>query len=207
MVLIPAGEFVVGTGEAKNIYLDAFYLDQYEVTNAMWDGLGVSKRRPKSLCDRCPVINVSWFEAESYCKKVSKRLPTEFEWEKAARGPDGLAYVWGYQFRPGLTNVKSDSDKFSFTAPIGSFSFDKSPYGVLDLAGNVSEWTSSLYQRGYYATMPRSNPRGPDRGDFRIYRGGSWESREEKTQATTRDWSFPEERYETVGFRCAKGAS
>ena len=206
MLLVPAGEFVMGTGEAKRIYLKAFYLDQYEVTNAMWDRLAVSKRRPKSLCDRCPVINVSWFEAEGYCKKVGKRLATEFEWEKAARGPDGLPYVWGQQFRPGLANVKSDEDEYPFTASIGSFSFDKSPFGVFDLAGNVAEWTSSYYERGYYATMPRSNPQGPDGGDFRVYRGGSWESRQEKTQTTTRDWSFPEERYESVGFRCAKDA-
>jgi iron(II)-dependent oxidoreductase len=206
MVLIPAGEFIMGTGEAKRIYLDAFYIDLYEVTNAMWDRYGVSKRRPKSLCDRCPVINVSWYEVESYCKKAGKRLPTEFEWEKTARGPEGLAYVWGNQFRPGLANVKSDSDKHPFTASIGSFSFDKSPYGVFDLAGNVAEWTSSRYESGYYATMPRSNPKGPDGGDFRVFRGGSWESRKEKTLATTRDWSFPEERYESVGFRCVKDA-
>lgn len=206
MVLVPAGEFIMGTEEAKRIYLDAFYLDLYEVTNAMWDRHAVSKRRPKSLCDRCPVINVSWYEAETYCEKMSKRLPTEFEWEKAARGPEGLAYVWGSQFRPGLANVKSEADKHSFTAPIGSFSFDKSPYGVFDLAGNVAEWTSTRYQRDYYAVMPRSNPQGPDEGDFRIFRGGSWQSREDKTLTTTRDWSFPEERYETVGFRCAQDA-
>ena len=206
MVFIPAGEFIMGEVEAKRIYLDAFYIDQYEVTNAMWDRVAVSKRRPKSLCDRCPVITVSWYEANAYCTKVGKRLPTEAEWEKVARSPNGLAYVWGDQFRPGLANVKSDSDKFQFTVPIGSFSFDKSPYGVFDLAGNVSEWTATWYKSGYYATMPRSNPRGPDMGEFKIFRGGSWQSRESKTRTTTSDWSFPEEKYETVGFRCARSA-
>ncbi|MFQ6672918.1 MAG: SUMF1/EgtB/PvdO family nonheme iron enzyme, partial [Candidatus Tectimicrobiota bacterium] len=149
MILIPAGDFIMGEDEPKRIYLDALYIDQYEVTNALWDRVvPVSKRRPKSLCDRCPVINVSWYEAESYCTKVGKRLPTEAEWEKATRGSEGRAYVWGEQFRPGLANVKSSADKFSYTAPIGSFSLDKSPYGVFDLAGNVAEWTASWYQRG-----------------------------------------------------------
>ena len=208
MVLIPAGEFIMGEGESKRIYLDAFYIDRYEVTNALWDRVvPVSKRRPKSLCDRCPVINVSWFEAERYCKRVGKRLPAEAEWEKTARGPDGMVYVWGEQFRPGLTNVIGRADEFSFTAPIGSFSLDKSLYGVFDLAGNVAEWTASWYERGYETTMPRSNPKGPERGDFRVHRGASWKSPTKKTRVTIRDWSFPEDKHDTVGFRCAKSAT
>ncbi len=207
MVLIPGGEFIMGGKEPIRISLDAFYIDQYEVTNEMWDRVAVSKRRPKSLCDRCPVIAVSWYEAKTYCEKVGKRLPTEAEWEKAARGPDGLPYVWGQNFRPGLANVKSAADKFSFTGPIESFALDKSVYGVYNLSGNVSEWVDWWYQKGYYATMPRSNPKGPVRGDFKIYRGGSWKSRQEETRTTAREWSFPEEQHETVGFRCAKDAS
>jgi formylglycine-generating enzyme required for sulfatase activity len=206
MVLIPAGEFIMGEHEPRRIYLDAYYMDQYEVTNAQWDRIRVSKRRPKSLCDRCPVISVSWYEAADYCRAVGKRLPTEAEWEKAARGPDGLPYVWGEYFRPGLANVKSEADEHSFTAPVGSFALDKSPFGVYDLAGNVSEWTSSWYKRGYYAVMPRSNPPGPEKGEFKVYRGGSWKSRQEATRTTTRDWAFPEDRFDTVGFRCAKDA-
>lgn len=208
MVLIPAGEFIMGEEEPRRIYLDAFYIDQYEVTNALWDRvMPISKRRTKSLCDRCPVIIVSWYEAARYCKKVGKRLPTDPEWEKAARGPDGMPYVWGTHFRQGLANVKSRDDKFPFTAPIGSFSLDKSTYGVFDLAGNVSEWTASWYMRDYEDVMPRSNPKGPERGDFKVFRGGSWKSRTKKTRTKAKDWSFPEDRLDTLGFRCAKSAS
>ena len=133
--------------------------------------------------DDHPVVQVSWFDAEAYCAWAGGSLPTEAQWEKAARGTDGRTYPWGSVFDGTWLNYCDASceggdtafdDGYRFTAPVGSYPAGASPYGALDMAGNVWEWTADWYDDGYYAVSPASNPTGPDSGQYRVLRGGSW---------------------------------
>ena len=203
MVLIPAGEFQMGSNDGLDdekpvhtVYLDAFYMDKYEVTNALYgkfmDATGHKAPGFWNFSDYNapdhPVVGVTWDEARLYCEWAGKRLPTEAEWEKAARG--GLAgkrFPWGdnitrddanYGDTGGVisflvSKFKRHKDKWHSTAPVGSFA--PNGYGLYDMAGNAWEWCADWYDESYYTNSPKSNPTGPNWEVFRLVRDGSWD--------------------------------
>lgn len=228
MALVPAGEFVMGTdspGEdpPHRVFLEAYYMDRFEVTNARYlkfvEGarhrtpqhyidplydLWIGANMPPAVADR-PVVNVDWYDAAAYCKWAGKRLPTEAEWEKAARGTDGRIYPWGNE--PPTAARLNFEQKWAGSEtlrPVGSFGAGSSPYGVHDLAGNVAEWVSDWYDAGYYRVAPERDPRGPAAGSAKILRGGSWTNHAATVRATARHADDPEGRNGDIGFRCAQ---
>jgi eukaryotic-like serine/threonine-protein kinase len=234
MVLVPAGEFGMGcnSGTAScgvadrqplhTVYLDAFWIDKYEVTNAMYfecvdDGICAPPLSNTSKSGRnyygnpaynnYPVVWVSWFQAKDYCTYAKKRLPTEAEWEKAARGTDGRLYPWGNTVpNCSLANGNISGCYLGDTTEVGSYPAGASPYGAMDMSGNVFEWVNDWYKADYYDSSPYSNPTGPDSGTNRVQRSGSFDSnptlamlsinRAGNTVPPTRQVSL-------LGFRCA----
>ena len=203
---------------AHRVYLDAYYIDKFEVTNVRYAKFleaATTLQRPHEWStvklnedsDR-PVIGVSWSDAESYCSWAGKRLPTEAEWEKAARGTDARKYPWGDEDpREGSANFGRCCgwSGFGLLAPVGSYPAGKSPYGAFDLAGNVWEWVADWYDAQYYKTSPLQNPKGPGAGREKVMRGGSWSNRAGDLRATIRDKIVPVYRNYSIGFRCASG--
>jgi len=206
--------------------LDAFWIDRTEVTNEQYRGCVEAATCPApTTCDwgeptysdtskaDHPVVCVSWEDAEAYCEWVGKRLPTEAEWEKAARGTDGRKYPWGDAFDGSRLNFcdancefdwkdSSADDGYQRTAPVGSYPEGASPYGVVDMAGNVWEWCQDWYSGDYYDSSPQRNPRGPDSGESRVVRGGSWYYNVRYVRAAFRVRFDPASRYYDIGFRC-----
>jgi len=206
------------------VYLDAFWIDRMEVTNRMYaqcvaDGacelpniagqpIFSSRTRLEyynnpEFADY-PVIYVNWYEADSYCSWAGKRLPTEAEWEKAARGTTTWTYPWGNS-KPTWVKANYRYDLFPLmgTTAVGSFPEGASPYGVLDMAGNVWEWMSDLYGSDYYGSQTEwNNPTGPANGDRRVLRGGSWFSNEWCLRVSLRSSIGPDDAGSDVGFRC-----
>ncbi len=187
MVLVPAGEFIMGTddwwpksGPEHKRYLPDYYIDLFEVTNAKYelfvqatahrlpdDWVKNSNEIPEGAEDH-PVVFVSWQDAQDYCAWAGKRLPTEYEWEKAARGTDGRVFPWGDEFDKNRGNTPQYG--LGKTMKVGSFENGKSPYGVYDMAGNVFEWTAS-----WYKAYPGSTHKDPNEGEmYRVVKGGSW---------------------------------
>ncbi len=228
MVLISTGRFWMGSsdGEGDNdehprhqVTLDAFYMDKFEVTVARygefmratdkngskpdyWDQVDSSKHR------NLPVVGVNWYEARAYCKWAGKRLPTEAEWEKAARGTDGRTYPWGNEqptarlanFGQGFTtNVYGER-----LAPVDSYEAGNSPYGLHHMAGNVWEWTEDRYDEHYYGESPERNPKAPWSGETVVLRGGSWYNGPDDVRSANRTMDTARERGGSVGFRCAQ---
>jgi formylglycine-generating enzyme required for sulfatase activity len=229
---VPAGEFLMGSDPAKDnqesydelpqhtVYLDAFWIDQTEVTTAQYARCVTSGQctkpydtssatRSSYYGDRqyadYPVIYVSWTQAQVYCAWVGRRLPSEAEWEKAARGVDGRIYPWG--------NATPDQNKLTYnnnqgdTAAVGNYSAGASPYGVLDMAGNVEEWVNDWYSSSYYQQSPSRNPTGPTSGTACVLRGGYWGADGRNIRSAARDRGAPVYRYFNIGFRCAAGTS
>ena len=228
LVYVPGGDFEIGSdlGEVderprRTIYLDAFWIDQTEVTNNMYarcvaEGACTLPHSPGSQTrpqyygnpayDNYPVIYVDWRQAKAYCSWAGRRLPTEAEWEKAARGLDGRPYPWGETLpESSLLNYAST---LGDTAPVGSYPDGASPYGALDMLGNVWEWVSDCYDRYYYVAAPRQNPPGPAfcRHDHRVIRGAvSWqEPMHTHAQVTNRLNNLAGESGPALGFRCAR---
>jgi formylglycine-generating enzyme required for sulfatase activity len=217
MVFVPPGEFIMGDDA---VYLDAFWIDKTEVTNAMYASCVESGQcsAPSSNVSRTrdsyygnaqfndyPVIFVSWVDAYNYCAWAGGRLPTEAEWEKAARGTDGRQYPWG-DADPlgfdGLLNFQAQD-----TVQVGLFPNGASPYGALDMAGNVSEWVADWLNPDYYSNPPASNPLGPDSGQYRVWRGGSWANTSpERIRTYSRTGNLPTDSSGGIGFRCARDA-
>jgi formylglycine-generating enzyme required for sulfatase activity len=269
MVCVPAGEFTMGSSEKEidavlagcracqrawflgeqpqhRVFVDAFWIDRTEVTNAQFVAFLNAVGELDVSCEKgpCfdlksedtdshillrngeygvetgygdhPVVEVAWPAANAYCRWAGASLPTEAEWEKAARGTDGRAYPWGNGF--GCRNGNFDDetrlgdyvvpgamgcDGYPTTAPVGSFPEGASPYGALDMAGNVREWTADRYERDYYSHSPGRNPRGPGSGEYPVMRGGAWDSYAWTLRATYRDYGLHlEHTHRSVGLRC-----
>jgi len=259
MVYVPAGEFLMGSTNAeqnaeddekpqRSVYLDAFYIGQYPVTNEqfsrfvdavgyrtdaeqagsgwVWTGQawelvqGANWRHPSgsgsSIADKMdhPVVQVTWDDANAYCQWTDKRLPTEAEWEKAARGTSGWSYPWGNSAPDGQrlnscdANCEGDwkvsniDDGYATTSPVGQYEAGKSPYGAYDMAGNVWEWVADWYQDDYYGRAPQRNPQGPSAGEQRVTRGGSWYNQPWVGRSAFRTGLDPDVRDYSIGFRC-----
>ncbi len=225
MALIPAGYFQMGSsiGQANEapehpVLLDAFYMDLYEVTNAQYracvDAGGCAQGRARnsfthagyrddSAYDNYPVIGVTWDMAAAYCSWASKRLPTEAEWEYAASGQQNFFWPWGNTFDANLSAASAPD-----VQPVSSYPGGVSPFGMFDIAGNVTEWVADVYDPAFYANSPASNPVNTSSGDTRIYRGGSFDNRDGTVYTTSR--RFIQNRAFSdvdVGFRCARDAT
>ena len=234
MVLIPAGDFFMGAVDDSDthydempnhrVYLDDFWIDRYEVTNRMYkkfiDETGhrapyvnTEWAQPYNWKDNTyppgkadfPVVLVSWEDAAAYAAWAGKRLPTEAEWEKAARG--GLVkkmYPWGDQITKHNANYFTSITEKNQMKPVGTF--PPNPFGIYDSAGNFWEGCADWYDQAYYKKSPEKNPQGPKNGNYRVYRGGAWINREEQLRCSERARNAPVHQSHIIGFRCAKSA-
>lgn len=233
MILIPAGPFTMGSFDGlpnerpeHQVTLDVYYIDQYEVTLGLYRKFLEEAQRdaPPTWDDEAtttvpdhPAVGMAWKEAEAYCKWAGKRLPTEAEWEKAARGTDGRRYPWGHMqpfvdianynrgvwVSDAITLVPVTSGVEGMSVRHGLKEGGKSPYGLYHMAGNASEWVADWYDREYYQKSPDKNPTGPAEGEKKIIRGGSWVDLPAALRVTARFSADPAFEDRTIGFRCA----
>ncbi|MDA0998918.1 MAG: SUMF1/EgtB/PvdO family nonheme iron enzyme [bacterium] len=210
----------------RMIVLDAFYIDKFEVTHLAyarflaatgraapkwepgdirwggdWSRFSWRSHRPEPGTSDLPVTLVTWFEAEAYCAWAGKRLPTEAEWEKAARGESGRLYPWGEVASASRANL---GKRFSGPLPVGSFPEGRSVYGAMDMAGNAAEWVADYYGERYYESSPEQNPKGPPSGNARVIRGGYWGQPLASGRGDHRWQGPPGGRHGGVGFRCTR---
>lgn len=225
MALIPAGGFTMGriklthddsTGMRPivllddrpdhNVWIDAFSLDAIEVTHGAYARfLAATNRKPpyhwsQRPADNVPIYNVDWEDARAFCSWAGKRLPTEAEWERAARGGiEGASYPWGED--------KPDAKRALFNVQSGAGAaaqFPANGFGLRDMAGSVSEWTADWFEREYYKSSPGKNPTGPETGQYKVIRGGAWSDSAARITVFFRNWVRPNQRTPNLGFRCAK---
>lgn len=206
MVWIPPGEFVMGLEGPSNktphtVDLDGFFIDKFEVVQKDYERLR-GANPSKFAGENRPVDQVNWYEAKGYCAKLGKRLPTEAEWEKSARGGTATLYFWGGEMHPEYTWFDDNAEEH--THPVGTRK--PNAYGVYDTSGNVWEWVADWYEKKYYERSPAKNPKGPASGEERGLRGGSWYSSGRHLTTTTRYWSDPHVRNSNFGFRCVQNA-
>lgn len=222
MLYVPAGEFIMGSDqdpEPHQVYLDAFWIDKTEVTNALYSKcVGENACKPPIRLvsntrdsyygnhefDDYPVLQVNWFMAVEYCNWAGRNLPTEAQWEKAARGTDERMYPWGNE--PPNHTLLNYTKEFRDTTPVGTYPDGASPYGALDMAGNAWEWVADWGNATYYSASPVSNPLGPDTGTMRIVRGGTWNHGSDAVRSAYRILGTPESGDYYTGFRCAQPA-
>ena len=228
MVFIPGGEFPRGRTHAlpddglkwdpvllqderpvKRIKLDPFYLDAHEVTNREYAAFvkAAKHRAPYNWAkgelptgkENFPVAAVDWFDASAYCQWSGKRLPTEAEWERAARGvAEGGKYNWGER-----EPTKKDACFDTLAGPCEVAKLPANYFGLFDMAGNVWEWTADWYKDSYYKESADEDPQGPPGGKYRVLRGGSWDLRPRYARVSFRDWDRPAGPDGYVGFRCS----
>ncbi len=227
MVLVPAGEFTMGrthlTPDDKTtmrpqvllddrpehkVHLDAFWMDKTEVTHGRYTKFLEAAGHPKPYHwaarppDDFPIYNVAWADARAYCEWAGRRLPTEAEWERAARGGiEGLSYPWAAEKadpKAALYNVQTGPGPVAKYPPNG--------FGLHDMAGSVSEWTADWFEREYYTRSPSKNPPGPETGAYKVIRGGAWSDPPFRITTFFRNWVRPTQRTPNIGFRCAKSA-
>jgi formylglycine-generating enzyme required for sulfatase activity len=230
-ILIPAGSFQMGCDSGNpsemcssneqplhTVTLSAYFIDKYEVTNARYqacvdaggctapgnvDSVTRSPYYGTSTYADYPVINVTWHQASAFCAWAGKRLPTEAEWEKAARGSsDTRVYPWG-DSAPDCTKTNYSTCVFD-TSGMGSYPSGASPYGVMDMAGNVFEWVNDWYGSSYYSMSPSVNPQGPSTGVVRVLRGGSWNDDVNVVRSAYRLYTYPFSSNLALGFRCVR---
>ncbi len=229
MVFIPAGEFLRGRSHSlpddplkwfptllkddrpvRQIFVSAFYLDEHEVTNQAYLTFVRATRHaapynwPQGKLpagkEELPVVDVSWADANAYCRWAGKRLPTEAEWEGASRGLlEGRKYPWGDE-----SPSKSNSHFDSLDGPRPVRQFPPNYFGLYDMAGNAWEWCSDWYGKDYYQSAPARDPQGPDTGLYRVLRGGSWADEPKFLTCANRSWARAAERSPNIGFRCAR---
>ena len=216
VVRIPAGEFLMGNRETERqplehqVYVSEFLMDKTAVTWGQFKrfagatGTSLPPNPPYwGIHDDHPAVFVTWEEAKAYCEWTGGRLPTEAEREKAARGTDGRKYPRGNEepdpqravYRRNWGNIATD--------PVGAHPSGASPYGLLDMGGNVWEWVADWYDDKYYEVSPQRDPRGPRTGRAHVVRGGSWDSRPSVLSASCRNWGYRGYREGDFGFRCA----
>jgi formylglycine-generating enzyme required for sulfatase activity len=213
MVLVPAGEFIMGNPDGvgsegehpqRKVFLDDYYIYKYEVTVAQYrkfceaTGRAMPEEPWWKWHDAHPIVNVTWFDASAYAAWAGASLPTEAQWEKVARGTDDRTYVWGNTFSK-IYSHNSDGK----TSAVGLYPKGVSPFGAMDMAGNVWEWCADWYDPDYYKNAPLKNPTGPLTGTNRVLRGGSWALNvSEYFRLTYRNRCMPEGKYGDFGFRC-----
>ncbi len=224
MVFISAGSFEMGRSDtiktdespAHAVFLDGYWIDRFEVTNAQYAGCVQAGEclPPQKISsysaqryfgnpeyENFPVVWVDWNQAAAYCTWVGGRLPSEAEWEKAARGTEGLIYPWGEQApNDRLLNFNKED-----ASEVGSHPAGASPYGVMDMAGNVWEWVADWYDSDYYSISPPTNPTGPSSGKYRVERGGAWEEYDWNVMSTHRYYDEESGADYLLGFRCVVG--
>ena len=221
-LLVPAGAFVMGDDEElpqKEIHVDSFYMDKQEVSLGLYGKFlkATSSKISSEFWSETdlashadlPVMGVSWYEADAYCRWAGKRLPTEAEWEKAARGADGRIYPWGdAEPTADFANFGKPADQpfANGLDPVTSHERGKSPYGILNLAGNVEEWVADWYMDGYQAGAVR-NPTGPPSGTGKVLRGGGSYDPAQRIRSTKRFFVSPDDRADDRGFRCVQDPS
>ena len=213
MAFVPAGEFMMGTTkddpnlfehevEAETprhpVNVKAFYIDKTEVSHAQFEKFQPGHPRDeRSACDECPMTNVTWFDAKAYCESQGKRLPTEAEWEKAAKGGGD-----GKQPEPFGEHAWFNGNAIKGTKPVGKTK--PNGYGIHDMLGNVREWTADWYDPGYYELSPKDDPKGPDKGERKVERGGAFFLPKRSVTTTIRYNHPPTFRLYFLGFRCAQ---
>jgi len=200
------------------VYLDGFWMDETEVTNTQYarcvqEGVcapphrSVSYSKPEyygnPAFDDFPVVYVDWTQAKSYCEWAGRRLPTEAEWEKAARGVSERIYPWKGDAK-GEDFANFTFYQFEDPVAIKNYKLGKSPYGLFDMAGNVYEWVADWYSATYYAESPQVNPLGPETGLTRVMRGGAWSSDWVFIRTAARMHYYPQDSSSDLGFRCAQ---
>lgn len=233
MIYIPSGEFTMGAlpddeealeneKPAREVYLDGYFIYNYEVTYRQfkrfleetgYEPIGNWNRFNKPEFLDHPVMNVTFVDAQAYCQWAGVSLPTEAQWEKAARGIDGRKYPWGNHWDSNLcNNIETDNPDYLSkmnpilgergSMPAGSVTGDVSPYGVMDMAGNINEWCLDLYSSTYYKEGETRNPQGPSEGTERSIRGGSWSLPSRRCRVTARWSGSITSRLDDYGFRC-----
>lgn len=236
MILIPAGPFTMGSNDGlpserpeHSVTLDSYYIDQYEVSMQLYGAflLAAKHDAPPTWDDEAattvgdrPAVGMGWADAAAYCAWAGKRLPTEAEWEKAARGTDGRRYPWGHMqpfvdianynrgvwVSEAVTLVGVAGGVEGMSVRHGLKDGGKSPYGLHHMAGNAAEWVSDWYDREYYAKSPDKNPTGPPTGEKKVLRGGSWVDLPVALRVSARMSAEQDFQDRTIGFRCAKDA-
>jgi formylglycine-generating enzyme required for sulfatase activity len=242
MVRIPAGTFIMGSDRKsdrnayrvelpqRKVFLDAYDIDKYEVTTVQYLKFVLATNRPPQVDWKFdggnfqetmaahPIMHVTWYDADEYCRWAGKRLPTEAEWEKAARGDqDARIYPWGDEMaglsrsnfgRSGLSGpVRDRPERLLLYPPIISvFKYENavSPYGIFQMVGNVAEWVADWYDKDYYKSAPDRNPKGPEKGSHKGFRGGGWIDSTPTVRVSQRNGTDPKTSMNWLGFRCAR---